>query len=547
VPSTLPDWDDSKGKTLGWHITEWAEEFLIQPDGPNAGEPWRWSEPQLNFVLWFYAVDDDLRLKFRRAAQRWSKGRGKSPEAAALSLIELCGPVVPDYIGDCGRDCEVRHGFAHGRPHAMPWVQIAATAEDQTVNTMAMILGMCAPGSKLVTKYGLDVGKTIIYRPGGGRLHVITSSARAAEGGRPTFVNLDEVQEWQQANGGHALAYAIRRNLAKTGGRSLETGNAHEPGLDSVSERTLEAWQAQQEGRTRGDGILMDCTESPADTDMADYDSLKAGLAEAYKGADWIDLDRLIGEIWDPDTPPDVARRYYLNQVTASDDAWCAPHEIKALADPEHVVPDGAPIVLFFDGSKSDDATGLVGCEMKTGHVFVLGAWEPHGSGGDVPVAEVDRAVDAAFERYEVIAFFADVREWEQSVKVAWPERHGAGLLVHAVPGGKSPEPIAWDMRTKVFDFTTACELTLAEIQERSFTHDGDSRLVRHVVNAHRRPNRYGVSIGKESRMSARKIDLAVCMIGARMVRRIAMSDQKWQRRLRRLARAGKGRAVVLS
>lgn len=544
MSSTLPPWDDDQGLTLGWHVTEWAEENLIQPDGPNAGDPWRWSDPQLNFVLWFYAVNEELRLRYRRAAQRWSKGRGKSPEAAALSLIEFLGPVVPDYIGDCGRDCQIRHGFVHGRPHAMPWVQIAATAEDQTVNTMAMVSGMCAPGSPLAAKYKLDVGKTVIYKPGGGRLHVITSSARAAEGGRPTFVNMDEVQEWVAANGGHALAHAIRRNLAKTGGRSLETGNAHEPGLDSLSERTLDAWQAQQDGRARGDGILMDCTEAPADTDLSDYDSLKAGLEVAYAGCDWVDLDRLIGEIWDPDTAPDIGRRYYLNQVTAAEDSWCAPHEINAIADPAAAIEDGAYVALFFDGSKSGDSTGLLACDILTGHVAVAGAWEPGGRGGEVPLHEVDAAVDHAFERWQPLAFFADVREWEQSVKVSWPDKYADRLIVHAVPGGKSPEPIAWDMRTKTFDFTAACELTLAEIETRSFTHDGDPRLVRHVINARRRPNRYGVSIGKESRMSARKVDLAVCMVGARMVRRLVLASKEWERLQRR--RVGSGRVVVL-
>ena len=106
---------------------------------------------------------------------------------------------------------------------------------------------------------------------------------------------MDEVQEWFSINGGHALAGAIRRNLAKTSCRSVEAGNAHEPGLDSVSERTLAAWQAQQEGRTRGEGILYDCLEAPPGTDLADETSLRAGLEIAYKGAPWVDLDRIIG------------------------------------------------------------------------------------------------------------------------------------------------------------------------------------------------------------------------------------------------------------
>lgn len=40
------------------------------------------------------------------------------------------------------------------------------------------------------------------------------------------------------------------------------------------------------------------------------------------------------------------------------------------------------------------------------------------------------------------------------------------------------------------------------------------------MLNARRQPTRVGMSIAKESRESKRKIDLAICAIGARMVRR---------------------------
>jgi len=90
----------------------------------------------------------------------------------------------------------------------------------------------------------------------------------------------------------------------------------------------------------------------------------------------------------------------------------------------------------------------------------------------------------------------------------------------------RDPQPIAWDMRGHVMEFTKACELTEAEITDQQFTHDGDSRVARHVGNARRRPNRHGVSIGKESRGSPHKIDAAVCVIGARMVRRLVLAEQ---------------------
>ena len=37
--------------------------------------------------------------------------------------------------------------------------------------------------------------------------------------------------------------------------------------------------------------------------------------------------------------------------------------------------------------------------------------------------------------------------------------------------------------------------------------HDGDLTLRRHALNARRRTNNYGVSFGKESRESPRKVD----------------------------------------
>jgi hypothetical protein len=123
---------------------------------------------------------------------------------------------------------------------------------------------------------------------------------------------------------------------------------------------------------------------------------------------------------------------------------------------------------------------------------------------------------------------------------VTWPERYGEDLLVHAVPGGKDPQAIAWDMRARTYDFTMACELVETEITERAFTHDGDSRVSRHVTNARRRPNRWGVSIGKESPDSPRKIDAAVCVIGARMVRRIVLASSEWQKRTTKKARTGR-------
>jgi hypothetical protein len=547
---TLPD--GTPELTLGFHAIWWAATYLRHPNGPRAGLSWEYTESQARFILWWYSIQaSSSRWIYQHAVRRWSKGTGKSPGAAALSLTELLGPVrfagfakkEGPFLEGTGKNGLpkgwIQIGWVIGKPVSMPLVQIAGVSEAATANTMRHVRAMTAKNSKVVQDYHLDPGKTVIYTPSGGQLEVITSSAASAEGAEVTAAFLDEPEHWTPATGGVDLAATIDRNLAKSGSRAIETANAWEPGAGSVAEATFDAWCAQEEGRTKsGSLILYDARVAPPDTNLADEESLRRGIAHAYGDSYWVDQQVILDRILSLRTKPSEARRFYLNQPVASEDAWITQQEWAALADPTQVICDGDEIVAFFDGSKSRDATALLGCHVETGYVFTIGIWEPPtgtshspGSSYEVPVSEVNAAVEAMFDQWDVRAFFADVREWESFVKVTWPERYADQLELHAVPTGKEPQAIAWDMRTHTYDFTMAAELTLTEITELQdgepvFRHDGDSRTGRHMVYARRHPNRWGVSIAKESRDSPKKIDAAVCVIGARMARRLLLAHR---------------------
>lgn len=525
--STLPPGEPKL--TLGYQAAAWAEgllpEFtgLVQPNGPHAKETFKFRPRQLRFLAWWYALDEDGRWLFNHGVRRLAKGSGKSPFAAALSLIEFCGPIrLKDFDGRYPGGCV-------GQAVDMPLVQIAATAESQTANTMRMVRAFAPKGSPIVVTYQLDPGKTRYYKLPEGTLEVITSSATAAEGGEGSFIVADETEHWKPANGGVELASTLEDNLAKSGSRMLETSNAWVPGLESVAEDTWEAWLAQEEGRTRGEQrILYDAVIAPAETDMTDRESLLGALRHVYEDCPWIDVEVILDRIWSPKSKPDDSKRKYLNWPTVAQDSWLSPEEWARntlIMEPE----EGAEVVLFGDGSKSRDATALMACDVETGHVFTLGVWEPDPNDDldTVDAADVDRAVTRAFERYEVVAFFGDVREWESYVLTEWPQRYKDDLEFWAVPNGKPPQPIAWDMRTHATEFAAAAEACHAEIVEGEFTHDGDSRVARHVANARRRPHKEYVSIGKESKDSPRKIDAAVCVIGVRMVRRLVLGKRK--------------------
>lgn len=550
--STLPEGHPEF--TLGYEAAKWAHEWLVQPNGPRAKSPFRLTFDQFRFLLWWYAFDRNGNWLYTHGARRLAKGSGKSPFAAVLALIEFCAPVRLDRFDDRV------DGGVRGRPVDMPLVQIAATAESQTANTMRMVRAFAPKGSRIVEEYGLDPGKTRYYRVPEGTLEVITSSATAAEGAEASFIVADETEHWKPSNGGPDLAATLQDNLAKSGSRLLETSNAWVPGLETVAEDTWDAWVAQEEGRTKGEtSILYDARIAPASTDMADPVSLREALEWVYGDCDWKksdpdgppDVRSVMERIWSPASRPDDSQRKYLNRPTAQVDAWTTPEHWAVLANPNRQVDPSEPVVAFFDGSKSRDATGIVGCCLSDGHIFTIGAWEPdyaHNSDDVVDVNDVDRAVEDMF-RLNVVAFWGDVQEWESFVKIEWPRRHGKRLQVWAVPGGKDPQRIAWDMRGHVLEFTRAAELVEAEINESYeaaqrgeaplFTHDDNPVLARHVANMRRRPNRHGISVGKESPSSPLKIDLGVCMIGARMVRQAVLASGK-------MRAGGSGKVVVL-
>jgi hypothetical protein len=419
-----------------------------------------------------------------------------------------------------------------GKRVSMPLVQISAVSEEQTKHTMRMIRAFAPKGSRVVHDHGLDPGLTRYYSPDG-ELAVMTSSAKTAEGAEATMIIADETEWWLGGEGEEFMA-TLEDNLAKSGSRMLETSNSWKPDAKSQAQATWEAWIKQEEdlaefGRTKSDSlILYDAVVAPPDTDIADPQSLRAALDFVYADCAWKtdrEIKAIMTRVWDRKrSRPDDSKRKYLNWPVVSEDAWCDPQVWATRASARELL-DGERIVLFFDGSKTHDATAAVGCCLEDGHVFTVGVWEPKDL---VPVdaEQIDNRITAAFDRFDVVAFFADVREWEGYVKTTWPDRWSDRLSVWAVPGGKLPEPIAWDMRSHSREFALAAEMTEAEIVDGTFTHDDDPIVARHMGNARRYETHWNgaISVKKETPNSPNKIDAAVCVIGARMVYRLALA-----------------------
>lgn len=492
-PDTVPD------KTLGWQILQWTRDYLLQPDGPNAREPWHYTPEQARFILNWYAIDDEGKFVYRYGMLRRMKGWGKDPVGATLCCIEFVGP--------CRFDRWAADGSPIAVPHSAAWVQTAAVSRDQTRNTMTLFPGMFSP--QAIEEYGIDLGKEIIYaEKGRRRIEAVTSSPRSLEGGRATFVLKNETHHWLAPNEGHEMSAVIARNVAKSrdgSSRALAISNAHAPGENSDAEHDYEAWQKISQGLSKATGVLYDCVEAP-EMDLADDDAVLAGIEIARGDSHWVHPARLLEEIRDPRTSPAMARRFYLNQIVAEEDKPFDAAKWGELVRAGYRVPDGSLIVLGFDGSISRDHTALIGTEVTTGHQWVVGYWEPEQMpDGDVriPFMAVDETVDDAFKRWQVWRFNCDPFYWKD-MTAAWAGRYGREVVV--------------DWATNQYRRMAAALLAYRNaILTGALTHDGDPRFSAAIANAHKHMQQFRDDQGeqmwviqKERMDSPLKIDAAM-------------------------------------
>lgn len=401
-------------------------------------------------------------------------------------------------------------------------VQVAATSEDQSKNAWSPLLEMLREGPVLNEYPSLEPMDSFVNLPRG-RIEPITASATSREGNRPIFVSLDQTESWVHSNGGIKLAATLRRNLGKTGGTSIESPNAYIPGLGSVAEQSAEYASRIEAGLVRDDGLLYDHREAPPETDLMDRESLRSGLEVAYGDSSatvsggWVDLDRIIAEIWDPATDPQDARAYYLGQITHATDSWLSQPEWAGCASPFSIAVDEDVITLGFDGSRHrsrgvTDATALVATRLADGHMWPVRIWEQPDNVRDwwPNTTEIDATVDETFRMFRVVGFYADPAADWRSYVAGWEARYGTMLKVAAT----RDHPIEWWMggqnATKTVRATAALH---SAIIHREMTHDGSSRLTAHMLNARRRTSRTGIQIAKDNPDSARKIDAAVAGI----------------------------------
>jgi len=556
-----PTWQYDDGwrlpeASLGWGFLSWTTRHLTG----KGTKPWWWTAEQTRFLLWYYAVDSDGDFLYRSGRLQRLKGWGKDPTAAGIAIGSLHAPIMFDHWeGDrpIGRD----------DPEA--WTQIAAVSQDQTKNTFKLFPGLIPRATR--QRYGISVGKLNVWSDGDQRqIEGISTAADSNEGGRPHLIIRAETQNWLSTNGGHELAGAMDGNAAKaergTPARILDIFNAYRPGRDSVAQRAREAWESTQgaDATHVEYGVLWDSLEAPPDAPLT-REAAPEVIRCIAGDATWLDTrpkGTIMESILNPENSASESRRKWYNQIVGAEDAWVEPAWVdqcdvkrgKGL-DRETALNAGDRVVMFGDGSKSSDCTAILAVRLSDGFAETIHFQQPT-DGKVVDRDAADEAVTLAFDTYKVVAFYFDPshakddnatdddRFWWPMVD-SWHQRYHRRLAKEFWPVKTGPKAhsIAFDMSSSSSSnsrqalFQPAVTQLAEDLKAGIALHHGGGHLRRHMKAAQRREGQYGVVLGKES--ASRKIDLAVCFVGARMLWRIVRLAQK-------SGTPGRGRVLVM-
>ncbi|WP_370290253.1 hypothetical protein [Nocardioides sp.] len=527
-----------------WVLAAWHEHHCIIPDGFRKGTPWQHYDWQLWITANHYRVDPDAvpfdaegyptraaAFHNRRSQVVAAQKTGKGPFAAVIVCGEAVGPALfagwasagdlyrcEDHGCSCGWVYAYDAGEAMGMPWPTPLIQLLATSEDQVDNVYRPLQAM-ARGPLLSELMQVREGFVRLRQPDGswdGRIDVVTSSAQSRLGNPITFALQDETQLYTQQNKLVKVAETMRRGLAGMGGRSMETTNAWDPAEKSVAQRTYEAKAAD---------VFKFFESPPADLKWSRREDRLKILDYNYAGSPHVPVAQVLAEAEElAETDPAQAERFYGNRIVAGLGSWLDGEAWDARKAPAPKFARRTQVVLGFDGSDSDDWTGIR-AETRDGFQFTPTTsggptiWNPADYDGKVPRLDVAAAVAELFETFDVVRMYCDPPYWTSEID-AWAEQHGKERV----------------LRWETFQpkrMHAAAERLVTDVNKRDsgFSHDGCDITAAHVRNARRAsrnpPPRYVLTKPGDGR----KIDLAVCSILAHEAAGDVTAAKLWRRK----------------
>ncbi|MFZ1927380.1 MAG: hypothetical protein WAU42_14730 [Solirubrobacteraceae bacterium] len=503
-----PYLEDEEWPSLGGQVCDFIETYLVHGPGDLRGEPAVIDDETRALIYRIYEVYPRKhpkagRRRFRRVAISLRKGTAKTEKAAWIAAAELhpAGPVRCD-----GWDAK---GEPVGVGVTDPYIPMVAYTEEQTEELAYGALYVICGEGPLADDF--DIGLDRIMRiDGDGKAAALANAPGARDGARTTFQHADETHRFvlKRLKDSHRTMLANLPKRKAADPWSLETTTAPTPGEGSIAEETWEYAELIAQGKRKNPSLFFFHRQASAAHDLTTRKGIRAAVVEASgPAAEWSNIDAIVDQWDDPTTDKAFLERVWLNRRVQSSRQVFDIELVRAARSPrEQKWPARkTPIAIGFDGSRTNDATGIVGTEIESGYQFVIGCWERPETADDeweVPGDEVDQSMADAFERWKVVMAFCDPPYWESYVDQwagRWPKK------VVRFYTSRLPK-----MAAEVAAYVTAW-------QAGEVSYDGDKRLLAHLGNARKRElnmlNDQGERLyvmEKERKDSPLKIDLAM-------------------------------------
>lgn len=469
----VPPLEEEPWPTLGPQVASFIESCLVFGPGDLRGQPYRLDAEKRALLYRMYEVypqghPQAGRRRFKRVCLSLRKGSAKTEFAACIVAAELhpAGPVRCDGFDAYGRPV--------GRPVTDPYIPMVAYTEEQTEDLAYAALKAILEHGPLANDFDLGLER-IMRKAGDGKAVALASSPDARDGARTTFQHFDETHRFTLPRLKQAhrtmMANIPKRRLADAW--SLETTTAYEPGTGSVAEATMEYAKQVAEGKLADAKLFFFHRQASDHHDLSTPAGVTAAVIEASGPiATWSDIDGIAEQWQDPTNDKAYLERVWLNRSVQGADRAFDAEGWKALAQPEHVIPEGALVVLGFDGARFHDSTALVVTEIETGHMALVRLWArpEKAEKWEVPHAEANAAVDLAFQTWDVWRMYCDPPYWEDTV-ATWAGKYGKDRVVEW-----------WTNRYKPMAY--AIRAFANAIASRALSHDGAPELTQHVGNA---------------------------------------------------------------
>ena len=453
-------------------------EYLLVPKGVGAGGPFDLRDFQRELITGAFAEG------IRTALISIPRANGKTALAAALGVAEL-------FVGDWS-----------------PEVLIVASDQRQATLTMRLARRMIELSPLLLERTVIYSDRLVVPETDG-VLQPLPADPSALHGWDPTLMICDEL---------HVITEPVWEAVTSVTGKRPESLTLAISTPASSPDSIM--WSLVKHGREGTDlSFYLREFAAPDGCDLDDREAWKIANPAMACAVPFLTEDGMASARRTIREP--VFRQLRLGQWVTGIEAWLPFGAFELTADPDHPHSDRrTKVVLAFDGSASGDSTALIGCTVgPRPHMWVEGLWEnPGDPRWRVPRAEVDQAVDIAFEKYDVVELACDPWGWRTEIE-AWAKRHGP---------------------RKVVEYNTAHAARMAPATDRMYqaivnreaTHDGNHSMTMHFAHCVAKRTPMGDLVHKDKKNSPRKIDAAVAAI-------VALDRAAWH-----LAQ-GKSRKVV--